>query len=187
MLQVQLKVRIGVTYPGVDLALEVLDHGGDVVGDDRSELSSVCNGRHPAGELRVPEEGVSSHKLAIALGKRNHGIRVGKGELAAGSLGGIPLHAVFRGELPKVGLDDIGVLRNIKEARVGNGAVVLFALGDEQLVDAGSGALLNERRRSSQRGDQEDEERFHDELSFKRMNSKYNKKRVVPGASSRIG
>jgi hypothetical protein len=53
-----------------------------------------------------------------------------------GRLGGIPLHAVLRGKLTKVGLDDGSSLGVAESALVTAGTEVLLALGLEELVQA---------------------------------------------------
>lgn len=80
---------------------------------------------------------MSTHQQAVLLREADDGVGVVERELAPGSLGRIPLHAVLGSELAKERLDHFGILRAAEKARVGNGAVILLALGDEELVDAG--------------------------------------------------
>lgn len=53
-----------------------------------------------------------------------------------GRLGGVPLHAVLRGNLTKVGLDNGSSLGVAESALVSAGTEVLLALGLEELVQA---------------------------------------------------
>jgi hypothetical protein len=70
--------------PLQDLALVVGDDIFDVVLDDRRQGVAVVDRRHPAGQLRVPEESVAAHGLAILLGEGDDLVSVGKVERSAG-------------------------------------------------------------------------------------------------------
>lgn len=60
---------MGGTYPSVDLALILSDHGRDVVLHDGFESRFVGDGRHPCGKLRVPDCSVAADELGILNGE----------------------------------------------------------------------------------------------------------------------
>jgi hypothetical protein len=126
-----------VTYPSEALALEVASDLSNVVLNHLSELSLVGDALDPGRKLRVPDKSVATEHLAV-LGSESSGL-VGsvESELAAGSLDSIPFHAVLRGDLTEIGLDDVGSLRRAEGTGVGTGTVVLLALGDEEGIEAG--------------------------------------------------
>jgi hypothetical protein len=133
-----------ITYPSEALALEVASDLSDVVLNHLSELSLVGDSLDPGRELRVPDESVATEQLAV-LGSESSGL-VGsvEGELATGSLKGIPLHAVLGGDLTEIGVDDLGGLGRTESAGVGAGTVVTLALGGEKSIEAlGVGGLAS--------------------------------------------
>jgi hypothetical protein len=111
----------------------------------------------------VPQQRVSSHKQTVGLRKVYHGIASRKVELVLRWLRGIPLHAVFGRHLAEAGDDGARVLLAVEMIRVGDGAVVVFALGLEEFVDAGG--LTLDRGGSDQGGRQDggSEEGLHGE------------------------
>ena len=59
------------TYPGSDLALVPRHQLRDVLLDDRCELGLVPDVVDPAGQLRVPHQGVSTDGLVVGRGPVN--------------------------------------------------------------------------------------------------------------------
>lgn len=151
-------------HPGVDLALVTACNRLDVVLNDLSKSIAVVDVFNPLGQLRVPEQSVTSDLEAVLLGKVDDLIGASKVELATLGLSGIPLHAVLSSDLTKVSLDDIIVLLVGEEVRVGDGAIVLFALVDDELVDAGLGLAGLDVCGSGrdQRGSEEEGGKLHD-------------------------
>jgi hypothetical protein len=112
--------------PLQDLALVAASDVGNVVLDHRGEGGLVVDVLNPLGELRVPEEGVATHLLAILGGKVDNLIGAVEVELRMESeldfpsddttylstvgLSSIPLQAVLGRELTEISLDDGSVL-----------------------------------------------------------------------------
>lgn len=117
--------------PMEDAASPVGYQGGDVGLDDACEGCSVeATVTDPGGELRVPDCGsvrlgylknsrkagpqtksVAADSLSVGFCKSDDSVAVGQGEDPAGSLSGLPFHAVSGGddtEFPGV-LQDVGV------------------------------------------------------------------------------
>ena len=125
--------------PGVDLALEVGHDLGDVVLHHIGELGLVGDLLDPVGELRVPDKSVATDELAVLGGEVDEVVTTVEVEVAVGGLGGIPLHAVLRGDLTEVGLDNGRSLRVAECALVSGSTEVLLALGLEESVQTVGG------------------------------------------------
>ena len=153
-------------HPGVDLALVTTSNRLDVVLNELSQSVAVVDVLNPLRQLRVPEKGMTSDFEAVLLGKVDDLVGASKVELATLGLGGIPLHTVLGGDLSKVGLDDGIVLPVTEEVGISDGAVVLFALVDDELIDAVRGltGLDVGGGGRDQRGCEEERGELHDEL-----------------------
>ena len=123
-------------YPVVDLALIPGHDRGDMVLNDLSKLVSVAHIINPSGELGVPDEGMPTDGLVARGRPVDQVIGLAPVVLALAWLQRLPLHAVLRRYLPKVGLDDRRVLALLQPALVGAHAEVLLALRLEQPVHA---------------------------------------------------
>jgi hypothetical protein len=127
--------------PGVDLA----GVGGhellDVSNHDLLELGLVGDGRDPGGELGVPDGSVATDELVVLGGEADERVGAVEGELALGSLGGIPLHAVLRSDLAEVVDDDLLVLALAESALIGGDTEVLLAVRLEGSVEGALGTV----------------------------------------------
>jgi len=83
----------------------------DVVGHDRDQggVVEVAVG-DPAGQLRVPHEGVAADLLAVLRGPVDVLVGGAKVELAAAGLGGVPLLRVLGRDGAELALDDVLLL-----------------------------------------------------------------------------
>jgi hypothetical protein len=80
--------------PCVDLALPASHQAVDVVGHDSGQGGLVTDLGDPAGKLRVPHSGVSTHELAVLGGEVDGLVTSAEVEVAARALSGVPLHAL---------------------------------------------------------------------------------------------
>jgi hypothetical protein len=113
---VSMKTAFRTTHPCVDLALVAADDGLDVVLHDRDQGGLVVDGGDPAGDLAVPDKGVTTDELAVGLSPVDEPVSTSEVELATRRLGGIELHGVLGGDLAEVGLGsvvDVGVAENV--------------------------------------------------------------------------
>lgn len=120
--------------------------------EDLGQLRLVADVGNPAGQLRVPAEGVATDGLVVLRGEVDEVVGCREVEVALRGLGGIPLHAVLRGHLTEVGLDDGGRLAGRQTVLVGAGSVVQLSLGLDQSVDAVGGLAFGELGGSSPGG-----------------------------------
>jgi hypothetical protein len=134
--------------PLEDLALVAGDHGLDVVLDNGGQSRSVADVLDPLGQLRVPEQGVSSDQLAIGLGEVDDLVSVGEAERVSAGLNGIPLHAVLRGNLTELPLHDGDERVVVEMVVVDLSTEVELALGLELSVEASSCIAASSRRGS---------------------------------------
>lgn len=86
---------MGETYPSEDLALVATHHSPDVILHHRNQGVLVPDLGDPAGELRVPDKGVTTDELVVAGSPVDKAVGVAELEVTARWLGGIPLHAVY--------------------------------------------------------------------------------------------
>lgn len=166
-------------HPGVDLALVATSYRLDVVLNDLSQSVAVVDVLNPLRQLRVPKKGMTSNLETVLLGKGDNLVGASKVELATLGLSGIPLHAVLGGDLPKVGLDDGIVLFVFEEVGVGNGAIVLLAFVDDELVDVVRGltGLNIGGDGRDQRGCEEERGELHDKLLIASQNGRQKRKK----------
>lgn len=129
-------------YLRVGFALEMRRNLGDVKFNNRGEFIGISNGLNSVQELRVPEQGMSSHQDFVLLSEADNRVGIVKSELAPSSLGSIPLHAILGSNLAEIRLDHLGVFLVAEQSRVCNSAVIRLALGNEAVIDAGSATCV---------------------------------------------
>ncbi len=132
--------------PGVDLALVVADFLGDVVLHGRLELAGR-QAAHPAGQLVVPDQGVTAYALVVGLGEVDDLVAAAEVELALLRLGGVPLHRVAGRDHAELAAQDGGV-RGVGEFRIVGGRTEVAALGLRQLVQGARARRESGRGRS---------------------------------------
>ncbi len=146
----------------VDLALVPGHDRGDVLFDRLGQGGLVADVVHPARQLAVPDKSMSADGL-VALGGPVDKV-VGLCPVVFTLLGvdALPLHAILRRHLAKVGFDDGRVFARGESPLVGASAKVLLTLGLEQLVDALGGLARLEGVDCGCRRDRERRQQKHD-------------------------
>lgn len=99
----------------------------------------------------MPDESVSTDKIAIRLGKVDEGITTSKVKVALTGFDGVPFHAVLGSELIELSLDDGRILRVGEKRRVGASTEVQLSLGFNARSQAASSASATCGRRGGSR------------------------------------
>lgn len=136
----------GNAYPSIDPPLVSAHYSRDVILNHFRQLSWVGDSADPAGQLTVPDEGMTTDDLSIGFSEVHQSVRSSEVELATSWLEGIPLHAVLGRKLAEICLDDSCVLCGGEEVLISGCAEVRFALGLEEFVDRAGGCLSSVQR-----------------------------------------
>ena len=165
--------------PGVNLASVTTHEGGNTVLDNVGQIGGVSDVLNPLGQLRVPDESVTTDELAVGGSVVNESVCAGERESTAGGLSGIPLERVFRRHLTHFGLEDLVDLGEGECVLIGSSAQVFAAVGTHGGVERRGCSFFDlvslgdDRGRKGRAGDEESGEEgeqvgLHCEWSVKR-------------------
>lgn len=119
--------------------------------DDARQGTAARDAGNPARELTVPHKCMTTNISTDRLSKVDKSIASIEIEIVLGALSGVPLHRVLGSQLVELCLDNVGVCRIGKGARVSTSTKVFLALCFHACTKATSRRSSATRRRRGSR------------------------------------